>query len=68
VAVNGHAGEILSLNYKERAHVVNVAKKALPSGKKLIAGIDGRTIEELVQEGKAAANNGADALLVLSTI
>lgn len=65
VAVNGHAGEILSLSSKERAHVVNVARKALPRGKKLIAGIDGRTIEDLVEEGKAAARNGADALLVL---
>ncbi len=65
VAVNGHAGEILSLSSRERAHVVNVAKKALPPSKKLIAGIDGRTIEGLIQEGKAASKNGADALLVL---
>ncbi len=65
VAVNGHAGEILSLGSKERAHVVSVAKKALPPGKKLIAGVEGRTIDDLIQEGKDATQNGADALLVL---
>ena len=65
IAVNGHAGEILSLNSEERAQVVKVAKKAMPSGKKLIAGIDGRSIPELVREGKKAADNGADGLLVL---
>ncbi|MCL4334151.1 MAG: dihydrodipicolinate synthase family protein [Candidatus Thermoplasmatota archaeon] len=65
VAVNGHAGEILSLSSKERTHVVSVAKKALPPGKKLIAGIDGRTVDDLIQEGKDATKSGADALLVL---
>lgn len=65
VAVNGHAGEILALNSEERAHIVKVAKKALPRNKKLIAGIDGRSIPELVEEGRKAARNGADGLLVL---
>lgn len=65
IAVNGHAGEILALNSDERAQAVKIAKKAMPSGKKLIAGIDGRSIPELVAEGKKAADNGADGLLVL---
>lgn len=65
VAVNGHAGEILALRPSERTHVVKMAAEAIPPGKKVISGIDGRTIEDLVNDGKSAKDNGADALLVL---
>jgi 4-hydroxy-tetrahydrodipicolinate synthase len=65
IAVNGHAGEILTLTSEERVTVVATAKSVLPKHLKLIAGIQGHTPQALVKEGLNAAKAGADALLVL---
>jgi 4-hydroxy-tetrahydrodipicolinate synthase len=65
VVVNAHAGEILALTSDERRRIIEVSKDALPKDKKLIAGVDGRTIGELVGEGLGAKRAGADFLLVL---
>ncbi len=65
IAVNGHAGEILALSAEERAKIVSVARKALPSRIKLIAGIEAHDPAMLVQDGVAAREAGAEGLLVL---
>lgn len=65
IAVNGHAGEVLALSPEERAKIVSVARKALPSHIKVIAGIEAHDPEMLVRDGVAARDAGADGLLVL---
>jgi 4-hydroxy-tetrahydrodipicolinate synthase len=65
IAVNGHAGEILALEADERQAVVDTARKALPSGLKLIAGIESHAVEGLVRQGLMAREAGADMLLVV---
>lgn len=65
IAVNGHAGEVLTLSSDERAEVVAIARNAIPKGQKLIAGIEGHTAEALVHDGLRAKQEGADMLLVL---
>ncbi|MGE0801840.1 MAG: dihydrodipicolinate synthase family protein [Lautropia sp.] len=65
IAVNGHAGEIATLTSDERFSVVETARRAIPDGLKLVAGIEGRSIDELVREGIRAKQAGADMLLVL---
>jgi 4-hydroxy-tetrahydrodipicolinate synthase len=65
IAVNGHAGEILALSSEERAKIVSIARKALPSRIKLIAGIEAHDPTMLVKDGVAARDAGAEGLLVL---
>ena len=65
IAVNGHAGEILALTSEERAKVVSVARRALPSRIKLIAGIEAHDPAMLVRDGIGAREAGAEGLLVL---
>lgn len=65
IAVNGHAGEILALHSEERAKIVSVARKTLPSRIKVIAGIEAHDPEMLVRDGVAARDAGAEGLLVL---
>jgi 4-hydroxy-tetrahydrodipicolinate synthase len=65
VAVNGHAGEVLALTSEEKQKVVATARKALPADLKLVAGIDGHSIDALVQDGLNAKQAGADLLLVV---
>lgn len=65
IAVNGHAGEVLSLRSEERAEVVRLARKCLEPEKVVIAGIEASSTAELVSEAQAAADAGADGLLVL---
>lgn len=65
IAVNGHAGEILALDEDERQAVIATARKALPKGLKLIAGIESHSAEGLVRQGLKAREAGADMLLVI---
>lgn len=65
VVVNGHAGEILALTSEERQQVISIAREVVPSTKKLFSGIEARTINGLVSEGKRAVAAGADGILVL---
>ncbi len=51
VAVSGHAGEVLTLTSEERTEIVAAAKRVMPKGVKLVAGI--------------AQQAGAEMLLVL---
>lgn len=65
VAVNGHAGEILALSSEEANKVIATARQVVPKSQKLVAGIHGQSISDLVQEGLDAKAAGADMLLVL---
>ena len=65
IAVNGHAGEVLTLTPLERKEVIVTAKAALPPALKLIAGIEAHGLDHLVHEGLAAKAAGADMLLVI---
>ncbi len=65
VAVNGHAGEILTLSAEERAGIVAAARECLPAHLKVFAGIEAHDPEALVRDGLSAREAGADGLLVL---
>jgi len=65
VAISGHAGEVLALASEERIEIVATAKKVLPKGIRLVAGIESRSMAGLVREGQIARDAGADMLLVL---
>lgn len=65
IAVNGHAGEILALSSDERKSIIACARKVIPPGLKLVAGIEGHHFDDLIQQGLNAKEAGADMLLVL---
>jgi len=65
LAVNGHAGEVLALDSKERQEILATAKKAIPSSIKFIAGIESHSINGLIREGQIAKETGAQMLLVI---
>ncbi len=65
IAVSGHAGEVLTLSSEERIEIVATAKKVMPKGVKLVAGIASGSMAGLVHEGNIAKNAGAEMLLVL---
>ena len=65
IAVSGHAGEVLTLSSGERTEIVAAAKKVMPRGVKLVAGIASGSLAGLVHEGLIAKRAGADMLLVL---
>ena len=65
IAVSGHAGEVLTLTSEERTEIVATAKKVMPKGVKLVAGIASGSLAGLVHEGQIAKNAGAEMLLVL---
>lgn len=65
LVVNGHAGEVLALESRERQEILETARKAIPPSLTFIAGIESHTIEGLVREGLAAREAGAQMLLVV---
>ena len=65
IAVSGHAGEVLTLTSEERIGIVAAAKKVIPKGVKLVAGIASGSMAGLVHEGQIAKQAGAEMLLVL---
>jgi len=65
VAVNGHAGEVVSLTEAERLRVVSIARDAMPAGKKVIAGVDPAVASWGIDTLHRTAEAGADAVLVV---
>ena len=65
VAVSGHAGEVLTLTSEERTEIVAAARRVMPKGVKLVAGIASGSLAGLVHEGRIAQQVGAEMLLVL---
>lgn len=66
VLVLGSNGELVMLTEKEKELVYNVARKAIPSDKIMIAGTGGQSTVETIERTNMAASSGADAALVLN--
>lgn len=64
VVALGHAGELLFLDDHERTEVVATCRKALPSDRQLVVGVEGNTPRRLAEDARRAVDDGADALLV----
>ena len=62
----GSNGELVMLSGKEKIKVYTAARKAIPSEKIMIAGTGGQSTKETVGMTRAAAEAGADAVLVLN--
>ncbi len=62
----GSNGEQVMLTEKESSEAVAAARKALPKDKLLLAGTGGQSTRETISLTKAAAAEGADAVLVIN--
>jgi len=64
--VLGSNGELVNLTEKEKYAVYKAAREAIPSDKIMLAGTGGQSTRETISNTKAAADAGADAVLVLN--
>jgi 4-hydroxy-2-oxoglutarate aldolase len=64
--VLGSNGELVHLSDAEKIEVYQECRKAIPKDKLMIAGTGGQTTRETIRLCQAAANAGADAVLVLN--
>lgn len=64
--VLGSNGELVHLSEEEKIEVYQGCRKAIPKNKLMIAGTGGQTTRETIRLSIAAANAGADAVLVLN--
>ncbi len=64
--VLGSNGEAVYLDWEEKLQVLRTVREAIPSGKRLIAGVDCESTREAVRFVQAAADVGADAALVVT--
>lgn len=62
----GSNGELVNLTGKEKLEVYEMAREAIPSDKIMLAGTGGQSTRETISLSKAAAEAGADAVLVLN--
>jgi 4-hydroxy-2-oxoglutarate aldolase len=62
----GSNGEQVMLSEEEKREAVKAAKSALPAGKILLAGTGGQSTRETIRLTRAAAEAGADGVLVLN--
>lgn len=65
IVVNGHAGEVTTLEPAERQHVIEVARTAAPPTVPIIAGVESLSTRGAIQRAREAREAGADAALVL---
>ena len=66
VLVLGSNGELVHLTENEKFEVYDMAREAIPKDKIMLAGTGGQSTRETIRLTKAAANAGADAVLVLN--
>lgn len=64
VFVNGHAGEAASLSEDERSAVIRRARRAIGSGKPLLAGVIPHGVEDAIAQARAAQAAGADCYVI----
>jgi 4-hydroxy-2-oxoglutarate aldolase len=64
--VLGSNGELVHLSEDEKIEVYQACRKAIPKDKLMLAGTGGQTTRETIRLSKAAADAGADAVLVLN--
>ena len=66
IVVAGSTGEAALLDEAERLRLVEVARKEIPSDRLLIAGTGGESTRGVIARTAAAAERGADAVLVVA--
>lgn len=66
VLCNGHAGENFVLDAREKRRVVAISRDAMPAGRLLIAGVNQESSLAAAEEARAAAECGADAIMVFA--
>ncbi len=66
ILILGSNGEMVMLNNKEKKNVYDTARKAIPSGKLMIAGTGAQSTRETIHLSIMASDSGADAVLVLN--
>ncbi|MBN1650067.1 MAG: dihydrodipicolinate synthase family protein [Bacteroidales bacterium] len=64
--VLGSNGELVHLTEEEKIKVYRECRKAIPDDRLMLAGTGGQTTRETIRLSLAAANAGADAVLVLN--
>lgn len=64
--VLGSNGELVNLSDKEKLEIYDSTREAIPSNKIMLAGTGAQSTRETISLTKAAANSGADAVLVLN--
>lgn len=67
VFVLGYAGEGLALNREQRKQVIELTRAAIGAEKKIIAGIFGNSLEEMLTYAADAEKAGADFILATPT-
>ena len=66
ILILGSNGEMVMLNNEEKKNVYDTARKAIPSGKLMIAGTGAQSTRETRHLSIMASDSGADAVLVLN--
>jgi len=66
ILILGSNGEMVMLNNEEKKNVYDTARKAIPSGKLMIAGTGAQSTRETIHLSVMASDSGADAVLVLN--
>jgi 4-hydroxy-2-oxoglutarate aldolase len=62
--VLGSTGEAVLLDTDERRRLLDAARAAIPAGKPLVAGVSAEATRDAVRQARAAAEAGADLVLV----
>lgn len=65
LVVNVHAGEATFIGQEDRTRVIEIARKVVPSSRKLVTGVCGNSTREMIQQIKSAEAAGADAAIVI---
>jgi 4-hydroxy-tetrahydrodipicolinate synthase len=65
IAVNGGLGELLQLTVEEQVEAVKVTRKVCNANQLVIAGLEGRNAQQMIETGRRLVAAGADAFLVL---
>jgi len=66
ILILGSNGELVMLNNEEKKKVYDTARRAIPSGKLMIAGTGAQSTRETIELTLMASDSGADAVLVLN--
>lgn len=65
IVVNGHAGEVATLDRMERKRNIEIARSVIPKGIDLVAGIESLSTRGILDGVKDAEEAGADCALIL---
>ena len=66
ILVLGSNGELVMLDNNEKGKVYNIARKAIPGNKLMVAGTGAQSTRETIKLSLMASDDGADAVLVLN--